>query len=151
MTNEIFEHNSAETPKAQQQPLSEYVPSPSPQENGNDNDNATETLFEEVNRMYTIREAINEAKRCLHCKVPQCKKACPIENNIPDFIHELSMGNMGEAMNVLHEKTNLPAICGRVCPHENNVRAIACWARRAAPSESANWRVSSRNLTPTCN
>lgn len=155
MTNEIFEHNSAETPKAQQQPLSEYVPSPSPQENGNDNsndnDNATETLFEEVNRMYTIREAVNEAKRCLHCKVPQCKKACPIENNIPDFIHELSMGNMGEAMNVLHEKTNLPAICGRVCPHENNVRAIACWARRAAPSESANWRVSSHNLTPTCN
>ena len=60
MTNEIFEHNSAETPKAQQ-PLSEYVPSPSPQENGNDNGNdngnATETLFEEVNRMYTIREA----------------------------------------------------------------------------------------------
>ena len=51
--------------------------------NGNDNDNATETLFEEVNRMYTIREAINEAKRCLHCKVPQCKKACPIEKQHP--------------------------------------------------------------------
>ena len=74
--------------------------------------------FEEVNKMYTCREAIDEAKRCLRCKVPQCRKGCPIENNIPDFIHELSKGNMGEAMAVLHEKTNLPAICGRVCPHE---------------------------------
>ena len=75
--------------------------------------------FDEVNKMYTMREAIEEAKRCLHCKVPQCKKGCPIENNIPDFIHELSKGNMGEAMAILHEKTNLPAICGRVCPQES--------------------------------
>ena len=79
---------------------------------------AHSTYFEEVNRMYTTREAIEEAKRCLHCKVPQCRKGCPIENNIPDFIHELSKGNMGEAMTILHEKTNLPALCGRVCPHE---------------------------------
>ena len=64
MTNEIFEHNNAETPKAQQQPLSEYVPSPSPQENGNDNgndnDNATETLFEEVNRIGTVSLLLQE-------------------------------------------------------------------------------------------
>ncbi len=52
---------------------------------------AHSTYFEEVNRMYTTREAIEEAKRCLHCKVPQCRKGCPIENNIPDFIHELSV------------------------------------------------------------
>ena len=89
--------------------------------------------FDEVNKMYTMREAIEEAKRCLHCKVPQCKKGCPIENNIPDFIHELSKGNMGEAMAILHEKTNLPAICGRVCPHEKQCEGHCVLGRRDNP------------------
>lgn len=67
---------------------------------------------------YTMEEAIAEAKRCLNCKKPQCREGCPIENEIPDFIHQLSMGNFGEARTILAEKTNLPAICGRVCSHE---------------------------------
>ena len=94
---------------------------------------AHSTYFEEVNRMYTTREAIEEAKRCLHCKVPQCRKGCPIENNIPDFIHELSKGNMGEAMTILHEKTNLPAICGRVCPHEKQCEGHCVLGRKGNP------------------
>ena len=75
-------------------------------------------LFQEVNEGYTMLEAINEAKRCLHCKVPQCKKGCPISHDIPDWIHELSMGNLGNAMDIINNKSNLPAVCGRVCPHE---------------------------------
>ena len=75
-------------------------------------------LFQEVNGGYTMLEAINEAKRCLHCKIPQCKKGCPISHDIPDWIHELSMGNLGNAMNIINSKSNLPAVCGRVCPHE---------------------------------
>ena len=75
-------------------------------------------LFQEVNEGYTMHEAIEEAKRCLHCKVPQCKKGCPISHDIPDWIHELSMGNFGNAMHIINEKSNLPAVCGRVCPHE---------------------------------
>lgn len=75
-------------------------------------------LFEEVDKGYTMLEAITEAKRCLHCKVPQCKKGCPISHDIPDWIHELSMGNMGNAMKIINSKSNLPAVCGRVCPHE---------------------------------
>ncbi len=67
---------------------------------------------------YSMLEAINEAKRCLHCKVPQCKKGCPISNDIPDWIHELSMGNLGNAMAIINAKSNLPAVCGRVCAHE---------------------------------
>ncbi len=67
---------------------------------------------------FTMEEAIAEAKRCLHCKKPMCKTGCPIENEIPDFIHQLSRGNFGEARSILAEKTNLPAVCGRVCPHE---------------------------------
>ncbi|MDE7443653.1 MAG: pyridine nucleotide-disulfide oxidoreductase, partial [Muribaculaceae bacterium] len=68
--------------------------------------------------MASITEAINEAKRCLHCKVPQCRKGCPINNDIPGFIQELSKGNFGTAMSIINETSDLPAICGRVCPHE---------------------------------
>lgn len=67
---------------------------------------------------YTMVEAINEAKRCLHCKNPMCKKGCPISNDIPDWIHELSKGNLGNAMAIINAKSNLPAVCGRVCAHE---------------------------------
>lgn len=76
-------------------------------------------IFKEISEGYTIKEAIEEANRCLNCKNPSCKKGCPIENDIPSFIHQLSMGNMGAAMSIINEKSNLPAICGRVCPHEN--------------------------------
>ena len=74
--------------------------------------------FQEVNESYTMAEAITEAQRCLHCKVPQCKKGCPISNDIPDWIHELSMGNLGNAISIIRQKSNLPAVCGRVCGHE---------------------------------
>jgi len=65
-----------------------------------------------------MAEAIAEAKRCLNCKVPQCRKGCPVGNDIPDWIHELSMGNLGNAMAIINAKSNLPAVCGRVCAHE---------------------------------
>ncbi|MDE6498827.1 MAG: NAD(P)-dependent oxidoreductase [Muribaculaceae bacterium] len=65
-----------------------------------------------------MAEAIREAKRCLGCKVPQCRKGCPVENDIPAWIHELSMGNMGNAMAIINLRSNLPAVCGRVCAHE---------------------------------
>lgn len=74
--------------------------------------------FQVVHHPYTMREAIDEAKRCLQCKVPQCEKGCPIGNHIKEFNHHLSMGNLGSAMEAINEVSNLPAICGRVCPHE---------------------------------
>ena len=73
---------------------------------------------EEINESYTMAEAIQEAQRCLHCKVPQCKKGCPIGNDIPDWIHELKKGNLGNAISIIRAKSNLPAVCGRVCGHE---------------------------------
>ncbi len=79
--------------------------------------NITEPIglkFEEIDESYPTKEAIIEAKRCLNCKNPTCVKGCPIENNIPGFIHQLSMGNMGAALAIINEKSNLPAICGRV-------------------------------------
>lgn len=72
---------------------------------------------EEV-RGYTIREAIDEAKRCLQCPKPSCKNGCPINNDIPEFINALAKGNVGLALEIIQKKSNLPAVCGRVCPHE---------------------------------
>ncbi len=89
--------------------------------------------FQEAEEGYTINEAINEAKRCLHCKVPQCKKGCPIENDIPDFIHEISMGNFGNAIEIINNKSNLPAICGRVCPHEKQCEGHCVMNKKGAP------------------
>lgn len=68
---------------------------------------------------FTLAEAIAEAKRCLKCKVPQCRTGCPIENDIPAFNAALSQGNIGEAYTIISLRSNLPAVCGRVCPHEN--------------------------------
>lgn len=72
----------------------------------------------DIDKGYTMQEAVAEAKRCLNCKNPTCIGGCPIENDIPDFIKEISKGNFGEAREILAKKTNLPAICGRVCPHD---------------------------------
>ena len=47
-----------------------------------------------VDTPYTMKEAIVEAQRCLNCKKPMCKTGCPIENDIPDFIHALSKGEL---------------------------------------------------------
>ncbi|MDE6650844.1 MAG: NAD(P)-dependent oxidoreductase [Paramuribaculum sp.] len=74
--------------------------------------------FTEVNERYSLPEAIREAQRCLHCKVPSCKKGCPISNDIPEWIGELAKGNFGNAMSIINERSNLPAVCGRVCGHE---------------------------------
>ena len=67
---------------------------------------------------YTIEEAIAEATRCLKCGKPMCRTGCPIENDIPAFNRALSLGNIGEAHEIIAQRSNLPAICGRVCPHE---------------------------------
>lgn len=70
------------------------------------------------NDNFTMAEAIAEAKRCLNCKVPQCKMGCPIGNEIPQWVHELSMGNLGNSISIINTRSNLPAVCGRVCGHE---------------------------------
>ncbi len=67
---------------------------------------------------FTLKEAIHEAKRCLNCTKPLCRMGCPIENEIPAFIKELANGNIGQASAVIARRSNLPAVCGRVCPHE---------------------------------
>ena len=78
---------------------------------------------------YTLREAIIEAKRCLHCAKPLCRTGCPIENEIPDFIAAMAQGNLGTASMIIAKRSNLPAVCGRVCPHEKQCEG-ACILNR---------------------
>ena len=89
--------------------------------------------FQVVHHPFTMREAIDEAKRCLQCKVPQCEKGCPISNHIKEFNHQLSKGNLGAAMEVINETSNLPAICGRVCPHEKQCQGHCVLNRKGNP------------------
>lgn len=89
--------------------------------------------FAEVNKGFTAKEAIEEAKRCLNCKNPLCVQGCPIEHNIPGFINQLSMGNIGASMQIINEKSNLPAICGRVCPHEKQCEGHCILNKKGSP------------------
>ena len=88
---------------------------------------------EEINESYTMAEAIAEAQRCLQCKVPQCKKGCPISNDIPDWIHELKKGNLGNAISIIRAKSNLPAVCGRVCAHEKQCEGNCVLGKKGQP------------------
>ena len=74
--------------------------------------------FLEVNKGYTKEQAISEASRCIQCKNPLCVSGCPVEINIPGFIKGIAENNPEQAIKVLKEKNNLPGVCGRVCPQE---------------------------------
>jgi glutamate synthase (NADPH/NADH) small chain len=89
--------------------------------------------FEELTKGYTMADAIQEAKRCLDCKKPLCVEGCPIEHDIPGFIHQLSMGNLGAALQIISEKSSLPAICGRVCPHEKQCEGHCILNKKRSP------------------
>jgi len=75
--------------------------------------------FNEVPFGYDQKTAIEESKRCLQCKNRPCVEGCPVEIDIPDFIKQIAEGKIDKAVEVLKSKTSLPAVCGRVCPYEN--------------------------------
>jgi glutamate synthase (NADPH/NADH) small chain len=74
--------------------------------------------FEEVTRGYTPELVMEEAARCLQCKNPKCMEGCPVNVKIPQFLAEAAKGNFGAAAAIIKETNNLPSICGRVCPQE---------------------------------
>ena len=75
--------------------------------------------FSEVSLGYDEETALAEAQRCLHCKNSPCMSACPVNVNIPDFIALVKEKKYLEAYDVIRATSALPAICGRVCPQEN--------------------------------
>lgn len=85
--------------------------------------------IEEVSLGYTKEMAMEEAERCLNCVNKPCMKGCPVSIHIPEFIQQVKVGNFEEAYYILKKTSSLPAVCGRVCPQENQcekycVRAI---------------------------
>ena len=83
----------------------------------------------EVALGYTKEMAMEEAERCLSCKHKPCMNGCPVAVNIPGFIQEVKNGNFEQAYYIIKQTSALPAVCGRVCPQENQcekycVRAI---------------------------
>jgi len=75
--------------------------------------------FLEVALGYTLEQAMEEAGRCLECKHQPCKQGCPVNIQIPEFIHAVKEGKIEEAYKIITKDNGLPAICGRVCPQEN--------------------------------
>jgi len=75
--------------------------------------------FKEVALGYDAEQARAEAARCLQCKVPRCVEGCPVNIDIPAFIRCIKEGKFDESIKKIKEKNSLPAICGRVCPQEN--------------------------------
>ena len=75
--------------------------------------------FSEVALGYTAEMAIEEAGRCLNCKHRPCVGGCPVNVPIPDFIAKVAEGDFDAAYDIITSENALPAICGRVCPQEN--------------------------------
>jgi glutamate synthase (NADPH/NADH) small chain len=89
--------------------------------------------FEEVALGYSTEMALEEAARCLNCPKPQCVKGCPVEVPIPDFIKLVKEGNYIAAAKKIKEKNSLPAICGRVCPQEDQCQKNCVLGIRGEP------------------
>ncbi len=74
--------------------------------------------WEESYLGYTLEAAIVEASRCLHCPSAPCQEACPVGNDIPGALMLLEKGDVEGAANKFRETSNLPEMCGRLCPQE---------------------------------
>ncbi len=79
--------------------------------------------FSEVAYGYNKEEAVKEAKRCLQCPNPACVDGCPVEIDIPEFIELIIEEDFKAAIEKIKAKNTLPAICGRVCPQEEQCEA----------------------------
>ena len=71
-----------------------------------------------IKQLKNIDETLKEASKCLNCKNPSCKKGCPIETNIPEFILEIKNRNFSKAYEILQENNLMSDICSIICPAE---------------------------------
>jgi len=89
--------------------------------------------FLEVAEGYTEEMAVNEAMRCLKCRKKPCMSGCPVMVKIPDFIAKVAEGEFEEAYQIISETSSLPAICGRVCPQENQCEGKCVHGKKGEP------------------
>lgn len=89
--------------------------------------------FNEVPLGYTKEDTIYEAQRCLQCESPTCMEGCPAEVNIPEFIKEIVEEDFSGAYLELLKTNSLPAVCGRVCPQEEQCYETCVWSKVHKP------------------
>jgi glutamate synthase (NADPH/NADH) small chain len=89
--------------------------------------------FDEVSFGFTPEQAVAEARRCLHCKKPMCVTQCPVSIKIPDFIAAVAREDFAEAARIIAEDSSLPAVCGRVCPQENQCEGSCILGHKGEP------------------
>jgi glutamate synthase (NADPH/NADH) small chain len=108
--------------------------------------------FFEVPLGYTEEEAKEEASRCLQCKNPTCIQGCPVNINIKEFIFKISQNDFKGAIETIKRDNSLPAVCGRVCPQEEQCEAACIMQKTKNPINigglerfAADWEA--ENLT----
>ncbi|THB73047.1 MAG: NADPH-dependent glutamate synthase [Desulfobacteraceae bacterium] len=89
--------------------------------------------FDEVPLGLTPEMAVEEAARCLQCKNPKCVDGCPVSIDIPGFIAKIAENDFPGSIKKLWEKTALPAVCGRVCPQEEQCEARCILGKKGDP------------------
>src|SRR5512136_328900 len=89
--------------------------------------------FEEVPYGYTAELAKLEASRCLQCKKPACVAGCPVSIDIPSFIWMILQDDFLGAARKLKEMNSLPAVCGRVCPQEDQCEKVCILGKTGEP------------------
>jgi glutamate synthase (NADPH/NADH) small chain len=89
--------------------------------------------FEEVALGYTRDQAMREASRCLDCKKSPCITGCPVDIDIPAFVKLIRNGDFMGAIHKIKERNLLPAICGRVCPQEDQCEVVCVLAKKGQP------------------
>ena len=89
--------------------------------------------FSEVPLGYSKEQALEEAKRCLQCKEPKCREGCPVGVDIPGFISLMAEGNFDAAISRIKEVNYLPAICGRVCPQDEQCEKLCTLRKKYEP------------------
>lgn len=89
--------------------------------------------FKEVCLGYTKTETIAEARRCIQCKNPTCVPMCPVNIDIPGFIKAISDEDFKLAYEILTTYSALPAVCGRVCPQEDQCEKTCILGKKGEP------------------
>ncbi|WP_297872586.1 NADPH-dependent glutamate synthase [uncultured Oscillibacter sp.] len=89
--------------------------------------------FEEVALGYTEAQALDEAARCLNCKLKPCMQGCPVMVHIPEFIQKVAAGEFEEAYQIISNTSALPAVCGRVCPQESQCEKYCVRGKKGDP------------------
>ena len=94
--------------------------------------------FHEVPIGYEFDEAVTEASRCLDCKTPHCVAGCPVGIDIPGFLGKLEEKDMQGAIDILMDKTQLPSVCGRVCPQDQQCELVCIVGKKNKPVAIGN-------------